>query len=599
MSTQHPVRALIDFAQPDPANGAPSQRLSFAQPVRELVAHALDEVAAVLESVETAARAGQWCVGWVAYEAAAAFDPALRTHAPLPGTPLAWFGVFEAPQGQGPEPLDPELRIDWQHLPARAAFEGDVATVKAAIAEGRCYQVNLTAACIGQLHGSPRALFAALQQAQPGGYAACIEVGAHSVVSVSPELFFDWQAGPDGSGELLTRPMKGTAPRGSTPADDAAQAQQLRASPKERAENVMIVDLLRNDLSRIAQPFSVQVPQLFALQALPAVWQMTSDVRARSRMGTRLVDVFRALFPCGSVTGAPKVEAMRLIQQREAQARGVYCGAVGWVRPAGEGQIAATFNVPIRTAELQGEALRCSVGSGLVADAQPAAEWAEWQHKRAFIARVSEPFELLETLALDEGVLRHLDLHLARLQAAAQHFNRPWPEQQIADCLNSLAAQHPAGVWRLRLTLDAQGQVDAQAAPLLPTPTPVRLQLATSPLAEADSEFVRFKTTRRAHYSAFAPAAGSGVFDTILHNPRGEITETTFGNIAMQLADGRWVTPPQRCGLLPGVGRQLALQQGRLHEQVVHLDDLHQVKAWAFVNSLRGWLPAQCVSGTP
>ncbi|MDT4843369.1 Aminodeoxychorismate synthase component 1 [compost metagenome] len=193
---------------------------------------------------------------------------------------------------------------------------------------------------------------------------------------MSPELFFD----RDGD-RILVRPMKGTAPRGATPAEDAAHALRLRTVPKERAENVMIVDLIRNDLSRVAQPFSVRVPRLFHTEALPTVWQMTSDVEARLREGTTLADLFAALFPCGSITGAPKVSAMRMIRALEPDARGVYCGAVGVVRPGGH----ATFNVPIRTVTLRDGAARCGIGSGITADAQADAEWDEWRHKRAFL----------------------------------------------------------------------------------------------------------------------------------------------------------------------------------------------------------------------
>jgi para-aminobenzoate synthetase/4-amino-4-deoxychorismate lyase len=359
----------------------------------------------------------------------------------------------------------------------------------------------------------------------------------------------------------------------------------------------MIVDLLRNDLSRIAQPHSVQVPVLFHTQALPAVWQMTSDVHARTRPGTTLVDVFAALFPCGSITGAPKVRAMQAIAQLEAGPRGVYCGAVGVVRPdpsAGPGAVRATFNVPIRTLVLQGEQVRCGIGSGITAGAEADAEWREWQHKRAFAVRASAPFALLETLALHGGQWHHLADHLARLQRAAVHFNYPWDAAAVQQCLHSVAGAHPQGAWRVRLLVDAAGLAQAQAFALQATPEPVRLQLAARAFTEAHSEFVRHKTTRRAHYAAFAPDASSapGVFDTVLWNEAGEITESTFGNLAM-LLDGRWVTPPLSCGLLPGVGRAVALREGRVQEAVVRLHDLPRVQGWAFINSLRGWLAAQ------
>lgn len=581
--------ARIDFAQPLDA-AAPRLRCAFGAPRQVLVAQQVDAVRAVLDAVHAAAQRGHWCVGYVRYEAAPAFDTALQTHAT--DGPLAWFAVHDAPQPWPAEAAQEAARVEWHSGLERGTFDAALGRIQQAIGAGELYQVNYTAPLTGTLQGSAAALFVALQRAQPGGYAAHIDVGDEQVLSVSPELFFDWQDAP-GGGDILARPMKGTAARGATPEEDAAQAAHLRTAPKERAENVMIVDLLRNDLSRIALPHSVQVPALFATQALPTVWQMTSDVRARTRPGTTLTDVFAALFPCGSVTGAPKVRAMQMIHALEPAPRGVYCGAVGVVRPGVRGGVHATFNVPIRTVVLQGDQACCGIGSGITADAMADAEWAEWQHKRAFVERASAPFDVLETLALDGGQFRHLDEHLTRMQRAAAHFGFSWDGVAVRQCLRLLAAQHPQGAWRVRLLHGAAGQPRAEAFALQPTPEPVRLQLAGGPLMEAHSEFVRFKTTRRAHYAAFAPAT-PGVFDTVLWNAAGEITESTFGNIAM-LLDGRWVTPPLACGLLPGVGRAVALRDGRVQEAVVRLEDVSRVEAWAFVNSLRGWLAATLV----
>ena len=584
----------IDFTQPRAA-GNLRLRGRWGAPARVLVAHHIDEVKPVLEAVHAAAEAGHWCVGHVRYEAAPAFDAALQVHAA--DGPLVWFEVHDgAPSAWPPAEAagHAEARATWLPTLARPDFDAAIARIHQAIGDGELYQVNYTAPWMGTVTGEGAALFDALLRAQPGGYAACFTAGDEQVLSVSPELFFDWHASAAG-GSILARPMKGTAARGATPALDAAAAERLRASPKERAENVMIVDLLRNDLSRIAEPHTVRVPELFHTQALPTVWQMTSDVQARTRTGLRLPDVFAALFPCGSVTGAPKVRAMQLIRELERQPRGIYCGAIGVVRPDGRGGIAATFNVPIRTVVMRGTQARCSIGSGITASAAAGAEWQEWLHKQAFLARASEPFEVLETLALVDGVYRHQAEHLARMAEAAQHFGYPWQPAAVHACLQALAAQHGSGPWRVRLLLDRFGQPRAEAFALQPTATPVRLQLATQPLAAAHGEWVRFKTTRRAHYAAFAPAPGSGIFDTVLFNAEGEITESTFGNLAMQMDDGRWLTPPLACGLLPGVGRAVALREGRVQEGVVRVKDLHRVRRWAFINSLRGWLDAELV----
>ena len=586
----------IDFTLPQGAAGAAEARLRmrFGTPHSVWVARAPGEVRAVLDGAETAARAGAWCLGFVRYEAAAAFDPALVTHAA--DGPLAWFAAYSEalPWTEGEPTAAPDgaaAQVDWQSTLTRADFDKAMARIHEAIASGAFYQVNYTAPLHGELlQGTPETLFDALLRAQPGGYAACIDTGEEQVLSVSPELFFDW----DGE-HILARPMKGTAPRGATPEQDAALAQALRSAPKERAENVMVVDLLRNDLSRIAQPFSVKVPRLFHTQALPSVWQMTSDVQAITRPETRLADVFSALFPCGSITGAPKVAAMQMIHDLEPHARGVYCGALGVLRPTGAGRMHATFNVPIRTVVLRGSEAVCGIGSGITSGAQADGEWREWLHKSAFVERASAPFALLETLALEDGVWRHLPEHLQRLQDAAAHFSYPW-SQRVAQSLAAVAAAQPRGLWRVRLQLDAQGEATAEAFACAPTPAPVRLQLAAAPLQDrwAHGQFVRYKTTRRAHYDAFTPSDPL-VFDTLLFNEQREITECTRGNIAA-LIDGQWVTPPLACGLLPGVGRAVALRAGRVREAVLHLDDVPRVAAWAFLNSLRGWLAAELES---
>jgi para-aminobenzoate synthetase/4-amino-4-deoxychorismate lyase len=578
---------LIDFTDPR-ADTAPRLRFGARAPRETLRTHALGEVRAVLDAVQDAARAGAWVVGQLRYEAAPAFDAALRTHAA--DGPLAWFAVFDAPEPWDGALAQDDATVQWEAPLPRHEFDAAIADIHDAIAAGTCYQINYTAPLRGHLQGAPRALFAALRRAQPGGYAAYLDMGEEATLSVSPELFFDWHARADGTGDILTRPMKGTAARAATPEQDAAQAQRLRTSPKERAENVMIVDLLRNDLSRVAELHSVRVPRLFHAQALPTVWQMTSDVAARTRAGTRLADVFGALFPCGSVTGAPKPSAMRLIQALESAPRGVYCGAIGVVRPDGAGGIAATFNVPIRTVVLRGSRATCGIGSGITSGATAQDEWSEWGAKRLFVERASAPFDLLETLALEDGRLRHRAEHLARMAQAAAHFGLPWDEARVQACLDTLCATHPQGLWRARLRLDAQGRPRAEAFTLQTTATPVVLALADRPFTEAHGEFTRHKTTRRAHYAAFAPPPGT--FDTVLYNAAGEITESTFGNVAAWL-DGHWITPALACGLLPGVGRAVALREGRIREGVLRLTDVPRVERWAFINSLRGWLAAR------
>jgi para-aminobenzoate synthetase/4-amino-4-deoxychorismate lyase len=591
------MQVLIDFC--DPHGKSHGLRCAFDDPVQTLQAHSLDQIKTVLEAVDALSQQGYWCVGYVRYEAAPAFDTALTVHAS--DGPLAWFGVYAQalpwPENICANPSQhSEARLHWHSAVSRPQFDADMARIHQAIAAGDLYQVNYTAPLHGDFTGAPLALFERLHHAQPKGYASFIDNGFEQVLSVSPELFFDWQDRlPPHAGRILTRPMKGTAPRGKDAQEDQALAQALVASPKERAENVMIVDLLRNDVSRIAQPFSVNVPHLFTVQTLPTVFQMVSDVCATTRPGTTLSDVFSALFPCGSVTGAPKVQAMRMIKALENQPRGIYCGTIGVVRPGGH----ATFNVAIRTVTLRGQAAVCGIGSGITADATAAAEWQEWQHKRGFLTRASQPFKLLETFRLEQGVFQHLAAHLARLARAAQHFDYPFDAARIAQALQEINPQLPPSqadprVWRVRLQLDAKGHAHVEKF-IQNTPVAhVLLALATTHFEAAHSEFTRFKTTHRTHYEAFAPT-DPVVFDTLLFNAQGELTECTRGNIAL-LLDGQWVTPPLHCGLLDGVGRAHYVQQGRLTEAVVRVNDLPRVQALAFVNSLRGWIAARLQS---
>jgi para-aminobenzoate synthetase/4-amino-4-deoxychorismate lyase len=569
------VTACVDFVGAAADGGA--LRQAFGRPLECLLARTPAEVAALLDRAHALAQQGRWCVGFVRYEAAIAFDPACRTHEA--DGPMAWFAVYDQPVAWPAQRAAPAVPLAWQGSLQRGAFEGAVQRIHLAITEGEVYQVNLTAPWHSRFDGDPMALFQALHRAQPQAYAAFVDTGEEQVLSVSPELFFDWR-----NGRLLSRPMKGTAPRGATPEDDAALAAGLLASEKERAENLMIVDLIRNDLSRVAQPFSVQVPRLFERRAWPTVWQMTSDVTALTRPGTTLAEVFAALFPCGSITGAPKLRAMHWIRQLEAAPRGVYCGAIGVLQPGG----AATFSVGIRTVVLCDGQARCGIGSGITIDAQAEAEWREWQHKAAFLQRASQPFDLLQTLRLERGSYPALPLHLVRLAEAAGHFGRSFDEAAARQALQREAQAHPAGTWRVRLLVDGRGQAATQAFALEATLQPVHVQLAAAPVT-APLEFLRFKTTLRQHYDAHAPVAGAA-FDTLLWNADGEVTEFTRGNVLALLDDGRWITPPLRCGLLDGVGRALALQQGRAVEAVLRVDQLPRVRELRFVNALRGEL---------
>jgi aminodeoxychorismate synthase component I len=376
---------LLDAAGRDPDSGASAARL-FTQPRHVRVAATADEVPGVLAALGADVRAGAWVAGWLAYEAGYALEPRLRALAPRTRSPLAWFGVYDAPVELAREQVAVALAgVGEVGIgPPRFALPPDayarrIAAVRRHIAEGDVYQANLTAPLHFRVEGDPLGLYAALRQRQPAPYAAWIAAAGRRVLSLSPELFFRID------GDTITaRPMKGTAPRAADPSEDRRRAEALAADAKNRAENLMIVDLLRNDLARVARPGSVRVPALFEVEGYPTVWQMTSTVEATRCDGVGPADVLGALFPCGSVTGAPKIRAMELLRELEATPRGVYCGAIGY---AGPGE--AVFSVPIRTVELEPDgaawAATLGLGSGVVWDSVAEEEYAECLLKGRFL----------------------------------------------------------------------------------------------------------------------------------------------------------------------------------------------------------------------
>ncbi len=572
------LHALIDFT--GIAGELAPLKLAFGRPVKELVAWNADQVRQVLIEVQALSQQGFWCAGYLRYEAARAFEPAASIHAG--DGPIAYFSVHDRTIEPPPYQGEPSTRLSWERGLDRATYDACIGQIHAAIARGEVYQVNYTAPLRATYAASPFDLFCALRRAQPHSHSAYFASGFETILSVSPELFFDWS-----QDRLLCRPMKGTAPRGATPREDRANADRLRSSVKDRAENVMIVDLIRNDMSRVAQIGSVQVRRLFECEPWPTVWQMTSTVGARTRPGIGLLDVFSALFPCGSITGAPKLKAMDWVRRLEPQARGVYCGAAGVVLPDGT----ARFNVPIRTVTLREGTASCGIGSGITSDSTAAGEWAEWNTKTQFLDQASRPFKLLQTLRAEAGQARHLALHVERLLAAARYFNVPVEGAPVAAAI-ARACTGVSHAMRARVTVDMQGRIGVELMPMeaaTSSTTARPIALATTPVV-APRPFLRHKTTRRDHFDGFAVNLPD-TFDTLLWNERGEITEFTRGNVVLELATLEKVTPPLECGLLDGVGRARLLASGHVRERIVHRDELSEVRALWFVNALRGLIP--------
>lgn len=568
------IRALLDFPR---ADGAGRERLAFGAPRAVLCAATLGEVRPALRAAQAYAGAGAWVVGFLAYDAAPAFDGAFRVRGGA-GIPLAWFGVFDAPATAPDRPPPPPPVVAWEPDIGRARFDTDVASVRAAIGAGDVYQVNYTLRLQASAPLDALALFEQLRAAQPDGYLAYVDAGRWRLASASPELFFRREGD-----RITTMPMKGTAARGRWLEDDLAQAQWLAASEKNRAENLMIVDVLRNDLARIAVAGGVRVPRLFAVERHPTVLQMTSTVAAQLRPGTSLDEIFGALFPCASVTGAPKIKAVELIARLESAPRGAYCGAVGLLRPGGD----AVFNVAIRSVvvDSQSGAASCGVGGGIVWDSRCDDEYAEALLKSRFLAGTGEAFALIETLRLQDGRFERLERHIARLSASARYFGRPFDEARCRAVLARVAGDGTQPR-RVRVRLDRHGGLEADVDPMpAPPARPARFALARRPVDSA-SLWLYHKTTRRAVYER-AAAEAPEAFDVLLWNERHELTEFTRGNVVLEM-DSRALTPARRCGLLDGCLRAELIESGQIEESVLTLDDLARATRVWFVNSLRG-----------
>jgi para-aminobenzoate synthetase/4-amino-4-deoxychorismate lyase len=575
--TTNTAAVVLDFADDLGTAG----RARFTRPVEIIQAHTLGEVRPALAEVERAAARGMYAAGFVAYEAAPAFDRALKAGPGVPGLPLVWFGVFEGASGQGGG-AEGEFRVsEWEPSIGRDAYERSVEAVREAIARGDTYQVNYTLRLRARFEGDDFAFYERLRAAQRTRFGAYVNAGRFRVLSASPELFFRRRGR-----RVETRPMKGTAPRGRFGEEDERVAAGLAASEKNRAENLMIVDLLRNDLGRVAETGTVRVEELFKVERYPTVFQMTSTVACELREGSTLSDVFAALFPCGSVTGAPKVSTSRIIAALEGVPRGVYCGAVGFVAPGGD----AAFNVAIRTVVVDTETGGAvyGVGGGVTWDSTPGGEYEEALDKTKVLTERPADFELLETLRLDAAGYHLLEEHLARLMASAEYFDFPVSVADARAALGRHAEEHAGGARRVRLLVSADGRARVESEPLRETPpAPRRVACALTPVDSSD-RFLFHKTTRRGVYEA-RRAERPGLFDVLLWNERGELTEFTNGNLVVESGGGRW-TPPRESGLLAGTFRAELLRRGEVAERVLTKDDLAGAERVWMVNGVRGWV---------
>jgi para-aminobenzoate synthetase / 4-amino-4-deoxychorismate lyase len=574
---------LLDDAR---SAGASAARF-YSGPAECLTARTVDEVAPLLDALRSAKTRGLHAAGFLAYDASAALLPHLKS--PPEGL-LAWFGLFEQYQEFNTDTITSKLaNPDGAWLSSlrpgisRAEYEAAFAKCQEYITAGDIYQANLTFPLSADYAGDPLALYAALRPRAAAGYGGVIWTGERHYLSFSPELFFALKGQ-----RVTTKPMKGTASRRADPVADAAEAENLRTDPKQRAENLMIVDLLRNDLSRVCAPGSVAVPELFHVESYPTVHQMTSTVTGTLPETADAIEVIKALFPCGSITGAPKIRSMQIISEVEAAPRSVYCGSIGRIDANGN----AAFNVAIRTFTLCEEAKTVSLGlgSGIVADSDEAVEWAECLAKGDFAKVSGYGFDLIETMRFEPAHgIKRLQLHLERIKASAQEFGFEFDRHAVRNRLHA-ATFHLDSLSKIRLLLSKSGAVAIEIRPL---DDPAEIwRVAVVPLPVDSSDFRLFhKTTDRAFYDDARTASDAD--EVVFSDTGGFLTEGSITALFVE-RDGKLLTPPLSRGALPSVLRRELIESGDAMEADLTAADL--IQNFFVGNSVRGLIPAKRVA---
>ncbi|WP_051978358.1 aminodeoxychorismate synthase component I [Edaphobacter aggregans] len=573
----------------------------FLNPTEIITAQALDDLPALFARIESAHKQGLHLAGYLHYECGYHFEPSrfepLNERAPT-DEPIAWFGAYPQPfifhhaTGTFAGPTPPQASIEPTPTTFTAEAALDIPEVEYAekilriqqyIEAGDTYQVNFTDFVTVAAPHSAAASFAALSSSQPVAYSALLHIGDQHILSLSPELFFRIQKSAEGN-RITTRPMKGTMPRGLDLAADDAQAARLQADEKNRSEHVMIVDLLRNDLGRICRAGSIHVEDLFSVERYRTLLQMTSTISGDLLPNLSFYEIFRALFPSGSITGAPKLRTMQIIRELERAPRGVYTGAIGHIAPSGD----ATFNVAIRTLVLRNHTAHMGVGGGIVADSHSASEYRECQLKAAFLTRPHTDFQLIETMLFDGAAMPYLPLHLDRLAASAQYFDYPCDRATIASRIHTLTATLPSTRHSIRLLLDSTGDITLTRAPLSEDPPTLSVRISPHRTSSTDL-FLRHKTTRRDLYNTeLARARAEGFGEVLFLNEHGELTEGAISTLFVRLNE-KLLTPPLAAGALPGILRaHILATDPTAQEHTLTLADLARAEAIYVGNSVRG-----------
>ncbi len=571
----------------------------FMNPLTVLQIYAISELPKLFSEIEAYLSHQYYVAGYFNYECGYHFEniSASPCHS---NKPLAWFGVYPAPvvfnhltgeweQGfPGSAPFNSCQSLTEGYTINNSEFVFSAATyhqkidrIKKYILAGDVYQVNFTGKYHFLFEGSSSALYHSIRAKQEVSYAAYIKADDLTVLSYSPELFFRRD-----NSLIMTKPMKGTAPRGKTLEEDFRLTEQLRRDSKNQAENLMIVDLLRNDLGRIAATGSVKVPELFSIEKYQTLLQMTSTITAKLPAEVSYYELFRSLFPCGSVTGAPKIRAMQIINELETEPRGIYTGAIGYFGPDAQ----AVFNVPIRTLVLSGNQGEMGVGSGVVFDSDPDSEYRECKLKANFFMVNQPEFQLIETMLWDQGY-PFLDKHRHRLKQSAEYFDYLLNLDELESRVNEVTRSFgPGRKYKVRLTLGQSGRINITSGEITEEKQPVNLYVRLADI-QTDSHdlFLYHKTTNRLLYDRmYREGVQQGLTDVIFMNERKEITEGAISNVLIE-RNGRLLTPPLVCGLLNGVYRRHLLETlPNIAERVITENDLHHADGIYICNAVRG-----------
>jgi para-aminobenzoate synthetase/4-amino-4-deoxychorismate lyase len=591
-----PDSVLLQTARFDPSN---MRSLLFLDPVQTIAAYTLEEVPALFQRIEQALAEGFYAAGFLSYECGYHFERFQHVTLTRQSLPLAWFGIYPKPlifdhetghfEGDPPplladEPIKKPASTFAERVTlaiSQEDYTAKIERIKQYIAAGETYQVNFTSNVSVPAEISSDAAFATLLNQQPVAYSAFLNIDGHQILSLSPELFFRIE-----QGRIITRPMKGTMPRGLDSVEDVQAAIRLQSDEKNRCEHVMIVDLLRNDIGRICEMGSVQVDDIFSVETYQTLLQMTSTVSGTLRPGLRYYDIFKGVFPSGSITGAPKIRTMEIIHELEESPRGIYTGSIGYMAPGGT----AAFNVAIRTLDLHKGEAHMGVGGGIVADSDPEDEYRECLLKAEFLIRPRRDFQLIETM-LWNSEFRLLSMHLDRMGSSAGYFGFTLDRAAITEQVIAESLSFESEVlYRVRLLLAEDGKLTISHAKHIANVASQtgHIHLSSERTSSTDV-FLRHKTTQRKLYdSQYAKCREEGFDEVIFLNEKDEVTEGAISNIFIRKA-GELFTPPLRSGVLPGVFRRHILEtEDTAKELALTLEDLESADGIYLCNSLRG-----------